>query len=310
MARPVFFLVSQDGEPVQLNNEMAPKTVEASRAAHQGLWRIGDEMGFPVTNFPHVQVVEELASMWKSTVGDERRTVGLHSHPWKDKLLGYEGPLSSPHWGGLTEDEQIRLLKWARQKILDKTGILVHDFRSGNFSTNKSIHKTLAAAGFTGSSCSAPGHDKKDTFSSWPNAEPYPYWGNEGDPFRKGTLRLVEFPQSMDLSKIANVNGYPRHPDLTPDIAWPDFGFPYKETMNNSLDQQLEAGNPFLYFSSLTHNHVDYSNDQEPQSVRIREIFETAKEVCAERGFKLVPVTLTQAKRYYEEICPYAGAPE
>lgn len=305
MATRVFFLLSQDGEPVQLKQEMAPKTPEASESSIRGLWAIGDKKGFPVTNVPHAQVAVAHAEMWKETVGNERRTVVLHSHPWKDKLLGYSNPLGSDHMGGLSEREQILLLMWGRRTILESTGILVEDFRSGNLSGNKTLHKALAAAGFTGSSCSAPGREKDDTFSSWPDAEPYPYWASSEDHLQKGSLRVMEFPQTMDLSEKVKVNGFLRHPDLSPDIDWPSLGHPYADTMRRSLERQVKCGNKFLYLSSLTHNHVDYSDDNEPQSIRVCGMLDDAFKVCADLGYELVPVTLTQAKKYFQEVYPY-----
>ena len=83
--------------------------------------------------------------------------LGLHMRPWKYSLWRHQGRRYFAHYGGLSIIEQHELLEESSVLWAEAIGHRPCYFRPGTFSANDAIFQVLAAQGFRGGSCSAPG---------------------------------------------------------------------------------------------------------------------------------------------------------
>ena len=198
-----------------------PTNWSAGEDAVLGYVEIAAQYRLPVTFFVHPEAAVAQAAMFREL---ERNgaCLGLHMHPWKYSLWRHQGQKYFAHYGGLTAAEQHEFLAESSAIWADAIGHHPEYFRPGTFSANDTIFGVLAAQGFRGGSCTAPGRVIPEMQAIWVGGQPDPHRAHAAFRQARGNLNFVEMPLSADFSHpLDGPAGRSMYPDFRPDVDWP-----------------------------------------------------------------------------------------
>lgn len=292
----VFYLApSQDVEPYPVLDDLGPTDLEFSLHSCQGFKELVKEYGLPVTFFFHVETLEGHKDMIRAEREAGGVAHGLHSHPWKDACLGYDGKLSSRNVGGLPETELRALLAWSTARWKHLLGFRPEGFRSGNLSGSPTIFRVLEECAFTWASCSAPGRFAELYEADWRGATLDPHRTSATSHLVPGEQQCVEVPPSMDTSVTIQVSdGSTRHPDLAPELSWEAYGVSRATTIRNIARRMLTDKPKVAVFTLVAHNGSDYSAPDEPDGLVLRSILDELFRLCGSWNIVLKGATIQE----------------
>ena len=305
-------VLTMDCEPTTATSDKSasgPKDWAHGERAVSGYVGIGKSYGFPVSFFIHPETAIAQAPMFKE-LEEKGACLGLHLHPWKYSKWRHDGKRYFAHYGGLTADAQLTLLTEASALWRDAIGYQPLYFRSGTFSANDSIFRVLAAAGFKGGSCSAPGRVVPEMLAIWSGTEPDPHRGHALFRHVSGDLEFVNVPLSADFSALlTGMHGRRMHADLRPDTDWPgQYGVSYETIATNIVNQVVDRAPLVPTIVIISHNHFEFSDPAGTHTLRLRSALDGLHRACKLAGVKPVGATLAQIVDKVLAV-PYAPQP-
>lgn len=289
-------VLTMDCEPTTATSHPAatgPKDWRAGEDAVLGYVELAARHGLPVTFFVHPEAAVAQADMFRDL---ERRgaCLGLHMHPWKYSLWRHQGRKFLAHYGGLTAAEQAELLGEASAIWADAIGHRPEYFRPGTFSANDAIFAVLAAQGFRGGSCTAPGRLIPEMQAIWVGGQPDPHRGHPAFRQARGDLDFANMPLSADFSRhLQGPSGRSMHADFRPDVDWPgQYGVSYETIARNVVAQVLERAPDVPVLSTITHNHYPFRDDGDAVTQRLVTMLDEMMAACEAAGVTAKGATL------------------
>jgi hypothetical protein len=267
----------------------------AGENAVSGYVSIAAQYGLPVTLFVHPE-----AAVAQSALFQELETrgacLGLHMHPWKYSLWRHQGRKFLAHYGGLSATEQGEILAEASVLWAEAIGHRPYYFRPGTFSANDAIFQVLAAQGFRGGSCSAPGRLIPEMQAIWIKGQPDPHRASAVFRQAQGELEFANMPLSADVSQsLAGPSGRSMFADLRPDVDWPgQYGVSYRTIATNIVSQVCERRPAVPVLNSITHNHYAYRDAADPVCRRLCVMLDAMMSACHKAGLRVLPATLQE----------------
>jgi hypothetical protein len=230
-------------------------------------------------------------------------------HPWKYSLWRHQGQKYFAHYGGLTAAEQHELLAESSAIWADAIGHHPEYFRPGTYSANDTIFGVLAAQGFRGGSCTAPGRVIPEMQAIWVGGQPDPHRAHAAFRQARGKLNFVDMPLSADFSHpLDGPAGRSMYPDFRPDVDWPgQYQVSYR-TIATSIVAQVRKRAPAVpVLSTITHNHYDYRNADDPVKRRLQTMFDEMMAACQTAGVDAVGATV---KEVSDQVLTHPAEPE
>jgi len=289
-------LLTMDCEPTTATSHPAatgPADWHMGEKAVRGYVAIATEYGFPITFFIHPEAAIAQAKLFRELENDGA-CLGLHMHPWKYSLWRHQGRKYMAHYGGLSLEEQEELLAESSALWADAIGHKPYYFRPGTFSANDSIFRALAAQGFRGGSCTAPGRLIPEMQAIWSGGQPDPHRANRNFRQAIGDLKFANVPLSADFSKIlSGPAGRNMYADFRPDVDWPgQYGVSYGRIATNIVRQVRDRTPSIPVLSTITHNHYAYCDTSDPVYRRLRVMLDEMMSACDKAGIKTEGATL------------------
>jgi hypothetical protein len=289
-------VLTMDCEPTTATSLPAatgPATWGAGEDAVRGYVEIAAQYGLPVTLFVHPEAAVAQSAMFRELERDGA-CVGLHMHPWKYSLWRHEGRKYMAHYGGLSAIEQNELLAESAAIWSESIGHRPEYFRPGTFSANDAIFQVLAAQGFRGGSCTAPGRLIPEMQAIWTGGQADPHRASAVFRQALGTLDFANMPLSADFSKLlAGPAGRSMFADFRPDVDWPgQYGVSYATIATNIVRQVSERAPRVPVLNAITHNHYAYRNSTDPVYRRLRVMLDEMLAACQAAGLRVVGTTL------------------
>jgi hypothetical protein len=291
-------VVTMDCEPTTATSHPAatgPATWSIGEDAVRGYVEIAAQYGLPVTLFVHPEAAVAQSAMFREL---ERggACLGLHMHPWKYSLWRHQGQKYMAHYGGLSSTEQAELLAESAAVWADAIGRWPEYFRPGTFSANDAIFAVLAAQGFRGGSCTAPGRVIPEMQAIWTGGQPDSHRASGIFRQAQGDLNFANMPLSADFSKLlAGPAGRSMYADFRPDVDWPgQYGISYRTIATNIVNQVRERAPRVPTLNTITHNHYAYRNAADPVCVRLKVMLEEMLAACRAAGLREVGATLRE----------------
>lgn len=294
--RAIKVILTMDCEPTTATSHPAatgPADWTVGENAVRGYVEVAAEYGLPVTFFIHPEAAVAQGKMFRE-LESGGACLGLHMHPWKYSLWRHRGRKYMAHYGGLSFEEQEELLAESSVIWADAIGHRPHHFRPGTFSANDSIFRALAAQGFRGGSCTAPGRLIPEMQAIWSGGQPDPHRANRNFRQALGDLEFANVPLSADFSKILNgPAGRNMYADFRPDVDWPgQYGVTYRTIATNVVGQVIDRAPTVPVLCTITHNHYAYRNPSDPVYRRLRVMLDEMMVACQEAGIEAVGTTL------------------
>jgi hypothetical protein len=294
--RELKVVLTMDCEPTTATSHPAatgPADWSAGEDAVLGYVEIAARYGLPITFFVHPETAVAQAAMFREL---ERNgaCLGLHMHPWKYSLWRHQGRKYLAHFGGLSADEQTGLLVESSSVWADAIGHSPEYFRPGTFSANDSIFAVLAAQGFRGGSCTAPGRLIPEMQAIWVGGQSDPHRGHRAFRQARGDLDFGNMPLSADFSRaLQGPAGRSMYADFRPDVDWPgQYGVSYRTIAANIVAQVLERDPAVPVLSTITHNHYAYRDAGVAVTQRLRVMLDEMMAACESGGVKAKGATL------------------
>ena len=289
-------VLTMDCEPTTATSHpkaTGPADWRAGEAAVRGYAKIAAEYDLPVTLFVHPEAAVAQSALFRE-LENKGACLGLHMHPWKYSLWRHQGRKYLAHYGGLSAIEQQELLEESSALWADAIGHRPYYFRPGTFSANDAIFQVLAAQGFRGGSCSAPGRQIPEMQAIWTSGQPDPH--RTSAVFRQalGALEFANMPLSADLSRpLAGPAGRGMFADFRPDVDWPgQYDASYRTIASNIVRQVGEREPAVPVLNSITHNHYAYCDTADPVYRRLRVMLDEMMSACHQAGLRVTPATL------------------
>src|SRR6516165_1276072 len=263
--------------------------------AVRGYADIAADYGLPVTLFVHPEAAVAQSALFQELEGSGA-CLGLHMHPWKYSLWRHQGRKFLAHYGGLSAIEQGEILAEASALWAEAIGHRPHYFRPGTFSANDAIFQVLAAQGFRGGSCSAPGRLIPEMQAIWIKGQPDPHRASAVFRQAQGELEFANMPLSADVSQpLAGPSGRSMFADFRPDVDWPgQYGVSYRTIATNIVSQVCGRKPAVPVLNSITHNHYAYRDTSDPVYRRLRVMLDEMMSACHRAGLRVVPATLKE----------------
>lgn len=294
--REIKVVLTMDCEPTTATSHPAatgPADWTAGEDAVLGYVEIAGEYGLPVTFFIHPEAAVAQGKLFRE-LESAGACLGLHMHPWKYSLWRHQGNKYMAHYGGLSLEEQEELLAESSAVWGDALGRRPYYFRPGTFSANDSIFRALAAQGFRGGSCAAPGRLIPEMQAIWSAAQPDPHRANPNFRQALGELDFANVPLSADFSNILNgPAGRKMYADLRPDVDWlGQYGVSYRTIATNIVEQVRRRAPAVPVLCTITHNHYAYRNASDAVCQRLHVMLDEMMTACAEANIRPVGATL------------------
>lgn len=294
--RAIKVVLTMDCEPTTATSHPAatgPADWIAGENAVRGYVEVAAEYGLPVTFFIHPEAAVAQGKMFRE-LENSGACLGLHMHPWKYSLWRHQGRKYMAHYGGLSFEEQEELLAESSAIWADAIGHKPYYFRPGTFSANDSIFRALAAQGFRGGSCTAPGRLIPEMQAIWSGSQPDPHRANSNFRQAPGDLEFANVPLSADFSKIMNgPAGRNMYADFRPDVDWPgQYGVTYRTIATNIVGQVHDRAPAVPVLCTITHNHYAYRNTSDPVYQRLRVMLDELMSACKAAGIAAEGTTL------------------
>jgi hypothetical protein len=304
-------VLTMDCEPTTATSHPAatgPSDWTMGENAVRGYVEVAAEYGLPITFFIHPEAAVAQSKMFRE-LESGGACLGLHMHPWKYSLWRHEGRKFMAHYGGLSLAEQEELLAESSAIWADSIGHRPYYFRPGTFSANDSIFRALAAQGFRGGSCTAPGRLIPEMQAIWSGGQPDAHRANGNFRQALGDLEFANLPLSADFSKILNgPAGRNMYADFRPDVDWPSqYGVSYRTIAKNIVGQVRERAPAVPALCTITHNHYAYRDTSDSVYRRLRVMLDEMMAACTEAGIEAVGATLQQVA---DEILALPAKPE
>jgi hypothetical protein len=292
----IHVVLTMDCEPTTATSHPAatgPATWDAGEDAIRGYVEIAAQYGLPVTLFVHPEAAVAQSAMLRELEGNGA-CLGLHLHPWKYSLWRHDGRKYLAHYGGLTAVEQDALLGEAAAIWAQCIGHQPLYFRPGTFSANDAIFQVLAARGFRGGSCTAPGRLIPEMQAIWTGGQSDPHRANAIFRQSLGALDFANMPLSADYSRLlAGPAGRSMYADLRPDVDWPgQYDVSYRTIATNIVKQVGERAPQVPVLNTITHNHYAYRNAADMVYRRLRVMLDEMLAACHAAGLRTVGSTL------------------
>jgi hypothetical protein len=152
----------------------------------------------------------------------------------------------------------------------------------------------LAAHGFRGGSCSAPGRLIPEMQAIWIKGQPDPHRASAVFRQAQGELEFANMPLSADVSQpLAGPSGRSMFADFRPDVDWPgQYGVSYRTIATNIVSQVRERRPAVPVLNSITHNHYAYRDTADPVCRRLCVMLDELMSACHKAGLRVIPATL------------------
>ena len=263
--------------------------------AVRGYADIAADYGLPVTLFVHPEAAVAQAGLFRE-LEEKGACLGLHMHPWKYSLWRHQGRRYFAHYGGLSVIEQHELLEESSVVWAEAIGHRPCYFRPGTFSANDAIFQVLAAQGFRGGSCTAPGRLIPEMQAIWTGGQADPHRASAVFRQAQGELEFANMPLSADSSTpLAGPSGRSMFPDFRPDVDWPgQYNVSYRTIATNIVSQICERRPAVPVLNGITHNHYGYRDTSDPVYRRLRAMLDEMMSACHRAGLRVVPATLKE----------------
>lgn len=302
MSHPIHILFTMDVEPAtDAVGHSGPVSDEAGRQAVRDYCAVLEPWGYRATFFVHPEMASADPAFFRD-LALEGHSLGLHVHTTKFALDPQPCEL-----GGLSSDEQRRILTLAADQFADALGFRPQLFRPGCFSANDATYEILVELGFAGGGVSIPGRIWSDRFCIWSGAHPYVHFAHETFRQLEGTLPFVEVPLSVDLSGPLEWNpiGFHHYADLRPGGMYSaaDEVERDRQVLLESILRRTVLDNPPLKTLVVdVHNDRDFISDNSSAARHLRTVLEQIKPRCHALG--LEPIAST-----YGLVVDQMGAP-
>jgi hypothetical protein len=298
----LFVLFTMDVEPAaSAAGVSGPASDAAGMRAIEDFGAVLSETGHRATYFVHPELIEAFPAFYRQ-LEQAGNGLGLHVHTTK-----FAASPQPCELGGLSRDEQLRVLAAAVGQYERGLGVRPEIFRPGCFSASDVTYGVLCELGFIGGGVSIPERIWPERFCVWSGA--YPYIHRAHAAFRQGAgdLPFVEIPLSIDLTAPLRHNpvGFRHKPDLRP-------GGVYSETDEVACDRRqllhnilhrMAADAPTLRTLVVdVHNDRDFASSTSQAARNLRDVIDGIAEECQALGWQAVPAT------YGEVIARYAAA--
>jgi len=258
-----------------------------------GYVTIAAEYGLPVTLFIHPEAAVAQSALFRE-LENNGACLGLHMHPWKYALWRHKGRKYLAHYGGLSATEQQEILEESSALWAEAIGHRPYYFRPGTFSANDAIFRILAAQGFRGGSCSAPGRVIPEMQAVWTGGQPDPHRASAVFRQAQGPLEFANMPLSADFSKrLTGPSGRRMFADFRPDVDWPgQYDVSYRTIATNIVTQVCGRKPTVPVLNSITHNHYAYRDPADQAYRRLRVMLDEMMSACHKAGLCIAPATL------------------
>lgn len=291
-------VLTMDCEPTTATSHPAatgPANWSDGENAVLGYVEIAAQYGLPVTFFVHPEAAVAQAALFRE-LESRGACLGLHMHPWKYSLWKHGGQRYLAHYGGLSAVEQNALLAESSTVWADAIGHQPEYFRPGTFSANDSIFQGLAARGFRGGSCTAPGRLIPEMQAIWVGGQPDPHRASPTFRQALGTLDFANMPLSADFSRaLSGPAGRGMYADFRPDVDWPgQYDVSYRTIATNIVSQVRKRRPIVPVLNSITHNHYAYRDAGDPVCARLRVMLDEMMAACDAAGLSVVGATLKE----------------
>jgi Polysaccharide deacetylase len=289
-------VMTMDCEPTTATSHpqaTGPANWSAGEDAVRGYVEIAAGYGLPVTLFVHPEAAVAQSALYRE-LENNGACLGIHMHPWKFSLWRHQGRKYLAHYGGLSAIEQQELLEESSSLWAEAIGHRPRYFRPGTFSANDAIFQVLAAQGFRGGSCTAPGRLIPEMQAIWTGAQPDPHRASAVFRQAQGALDFANMPLSADFSKpLAGPSGRSMFADFRPDVDWPgQYNVSYRTIATNIVTQVCERRPAVPVLNSITHNHYAYRDTTDPVYRRLRVMLDEMMAACHKAGLRMTGATL------------------
>ena len=291
-------VLTMDCEPTTATSHpqaTGPTNWSAGENAVLGYVNVAADYDLPVTLFIHPEAAVAQSALFRE-LENKGACLGLHMHPWKYSLWRHHGRRYLAHYGGLSATEQQELLGEASAIWADAIGHRPDYFRPGTFSANDAMFPVLAAQGFRGGSCTAPGRLIPEMQAIWTGGQPDPHRASAFFRQAQGALDFADMPLSADVSKaLVGPSGRSMFADFRPDIDWLDqYNVSYPTIATNIVNQVCQRDPAVPVLNSITHNQYAYLDSSDPVYRRLRVMLDEMMSACHRAGLRVVPATLRE----------------
>ena len=303
MSQKVFVLFTMDVEPTAADaGTSGPVSDEAGMRAIQDYQDILDSWGYRATYFVHPELTCDQPQFFRK-LAKEGAVLGLHVHTTK-----FAVEKQSCELGGLTADQQRRILGMASEMFETSMGVRPTLFRPGCFSANDATYGILTELGFAGGGVSIPGRIWPQRFCVWSGAYPYVHFAHEAFRQSKGTLPFVNIPLSVDLTVPLSWNpvGFLHYPDLRPGGVYSEddeIEHDRRTLLRNILARMAADNPPVKTLVVDVHNDRDFRAQDSQAGRHLRAVLEGLEPECEALGLEAVASTYDEVVKHFSEIC-------
>ena len=249
-----------------------PESWELSERAIKGYVRILLEYDMKCTFF----IVPETARRHRELfheISDYGFELGMHYHPQSFLDGKY-----TKYLGEYNYEEQLEQLSQALNYWRNSIGFRPYSFRPGNASSNEYTYRVLHKLGFRQTSTYIPKRNMPRLHAVYMDADPYPH--------HVGEMDILEVPITSDIRVSPPTNKDPPHLR----IEWGEEGA-LKEVVDFWIGHLVQRKIPVKSVVVITHNFIDYSNENLEYTIRLRRLIRYILERV--RYYDLHPVSLT-----------------
>lgn len=223
--------------------------------------------------------------------------IGLHLHPAEQ---GY-----SEFLGLHSFEEQVKIINEAVNIFSDVMGRRPISFTPGYFSANDHTFPALIETGFKCGNVSCPTRNLPQCASIWGNSPLDIYYPHRNNRCLRGNLDFVEVPNTVDPDSRMWGGGHPL--DLRIELVdaknhW--------YTIEKSVRRQIDNNIKVKYLKAVTHNIFEYDNPVNFRRETLIKVISSARKICEDKGYKLVPATIEEIANEYRRVTPLPSEEE
>jgi peptidoglycan/xylan/chitin deacetylase (PgdA/CDA1 family) len=286
-ARALFFTYTMDCERIAQESYLkngAPSW-EISERAILGMAEVLQAKGMKGGFYPTPATAERQADVFHDLAA-QGFEIGLQLH-----CDSFRNGEYTQYLGQYDRDEQQEILTLAKADWEAALGMRLKSFRSGFLSANDHTFPILAELGVKQSSSSKPGRYGVQTASLWWGACPFAHHASARSRLICGDLDLYEIPVTRHPRKWSTPSANEPY-DLRPDSGHPIAL--YYDILDEAIDEMIKMDPPIKTIVGITHNTVDYLDQENPKRVILEAQIDYVRHAAAERGLTLVPATLAE----------------
>lgn len=281
---------SMDVERIlELSPVGGPLTWEQAERSVRSYCDILMEKGYPATLFIVPDTAEKQSELLRA-LAREGHECGMHFHDqgWKDH---WQTPDEYKYLGEYSGEMQKKYLAEARDQTAQALGFTPDAFRPGNLSANDETFVALREVGFTHGSNSLPGRH-------WPVVAE---WQNACLDVHRTHRESRLIPGDMDFVEIPITGGQTTFVDTRFEDA---SGELIADTIEKSIQRQIQEGVAFKHICLFTHNFVRYW-DAEPTEDEyvgihsLRMTLERLPEIAAAAGLEVRGATMKSIREAF-----------